>query len=99
MKKLFALIGSFALLSACTFTVSTDLDQGDQEDDTVPAEETVEEGSSEEPEVPVEEDDGTVDGETNEDAGGDGTNTTGGDAASSEEAASEAEASSEAVAE
>ena len=106
MKKLFALIGSFALLSACSFTVTTEMNDG-RSDDTVPAEEVVEEGESPTDEVPTEEapteeapaeevekeaapteeDDGTVNGETNEDAGGDGTNTTGGEEASSEAAA------------
>lgn len=55
MKKFIALFGSVALLSACTFTVTTDMDN-DQEDDIVPAEETVEEGTAPaEDTAPVEE--------------------------------------------
>jgi hypothetical protein len=44
MKKLISLFGTVALLSACTFTVSTDVNKDDAEDDTVPAEETVDMG-------------------------------------------------------
>ena len=44
MKKIISLFGTVALLSACTFTVSTDVNKDDAEDDTVPAEETVDMG-------------------------------------------------------
>ncbi len=87
MKKFIALFGSVALLSACTFTVSTEMKE--DTDDTVPVEDTIEmdmpaADSLDVEEAVVEEDDGTVDGATNEDAGGDGTNTAGGDTATVE---------------
>lgn len=52
MKKLLSLFGTVALLSACTFTVTTDVNK----DDAEPAEETVEEGTAPaEEEAPTEE--------------------------------------------
>lgn len=50
MKKLFALLGSFTLLAACTFTVTTEMNDG-EEADAVPVEEGTEAEGTEESEA------------------------------------------------
>ena len=51
MKKLLALLGSTALLAACTFTISTDMKKDGETEETPPAEEVMEEGGMEKEEV------------------------------------------------
>lgn len=63
------------LLPACSVSVKMN---DDESDDTVPSEQEMMEEDAKMEEDTTTEDDGTVEGATHEDAGGDGTNTTGG---------------------